>query len=85
VPICLKEESQIEVDSKNDYNLKINFENDKIRKLDKIKSLKKITKELTEPKKFEEKEFKAINKSKENKTSFSNSKCEKKERTFSKN
>ena len=35
------------------------------QKLDKIKSLKKITKELTEPsKRYEEKELKTINKSK---------------------
>lgn len=68
---------------KNDYNLKINFDSDRVRKLDKIKSLKKITKELTEPaKKFEENQIKVMNKSRENKTSFSISK---KERTLSKN
>ena len=51
--------------------------------MDKIKSLKKITKELTEPaKKIEENQIKAMNKSRENKTSFSISK---KERTLSKN
>ena len=45
--------------------------------------MKKITKELTEPaKKIEENEIKAMNKSRENKTSFSISK---KERTLSKN
>lgn len=45
--------------------------------------MKKITKELTEPaKKFEENQLKVMNKSRENKTSFSISK---KERTLSKN
>jgi hypothetical protein len=49
-------QDSIETDSKNDYNLKINFESSKFKKLDKIKSLKKITKELTEPtKRYEEK------------------------------
>jgi hypothetical protein len=65
-PIALKtDEVDVELDSKNDYNLKVNFESDRLKKLDKLKSLKKITKELTEPpKKYEEKELKTINKSK---------------------
>ena len=82
-PIPSAKVEEAEVDLKNDYNLKINFDSDRVRKLDKIKSLKKITKELTEPaKKFEENQIKAMNKSRENKTSFSISK---KERTLSKN
>ncbi len=32
--------------------MKVNFENDRLRKLEKIKSLKKITKELTDPKRL---------------------------------
>lgn len=52
-PIPSIKVEEAEVDLKNDYNLKINFDSDRVRKLDKIKSLKKITKELTEPaKKF---------------------------------
>lgn len=75
-----------ELECRNDYNLKVGFENDKLKRLEKMKSLKKITKELTEPpKKYEEKDLRALNKSKENKTSFSNSKPNPKERTLSKN
>ncbi len=75
-----------EGECRNDYNLKIGFENDRLKRLEKMKSLKKITKELTEPpKKYEEKDLRTLNKSKENKTSFSNSKPNTKERTLSRN
>jgi hypothetical protein len=36
-----------EVECRNDYNLKVGFENDRLKRLEKMKSLKKITKELT--------------------------------------
>lgn len=80
------EKAELELDSKNDYNMKINFETHRGKKLDKMKSLKKITKELTDPnKRYEIKEQKTNNKSKESKTSFSISKYEKKDRTVSRN
>lgn len=64
--------------------MKVNFENDKLRKLEKMKSLKKITKQLTDPKRLLEKDLKLINKSKDkdSKTSFS---ITKRQRTLSKN
>ena len=40
---------ELELDSKNDYNMKIAFDDRRGKKLDKMKSLKKITKELTDP------------------------------------
>ena len=66
--------------------MKTNFQHHKAKKLDKMKSLKKITKELTDPhKKYQLKDHKITNKSKDSKTSFSISKYEKKDRTVSKN
>lgn len=50
-----------------------------------MKSLKKITKELNQPKKYEEKSLATPNKSKDSKNSFSISKHDKKDRTHSKN
>lgn len=79
------EKAELELDSKNDYNMKTNFDHHRGKKLDKMKSLKKITKELTDPKRFEGKEQKLTNKSKDSKTSFSITKYEKKDRTVSKN
>lgn len=84
--LLTKESPYHSFENRNDYNLKINFETDKFKKLEKMRSLKKITKELTEPnKKYEEKDMKLVNKSKQNKTSFSISKYDKKERNQSKN
>jgi predicted ATP-dependent endonuclease of OLD family len=79
------EKAELELDSKNDYNMKINFDHHRGKKLDKMKSLKKITKELTDTvKKYEQKELKTSkNKSRDSKASFSISKHDKKERTMS--
>jgi hypothetical protein len=65
--------------------MKTAFENHRVKKLDKMKSLKKITKELTDPhKKYEHKELKTPkDKSKDSKASFSISKYDKKDRTLS--
>ena len=53
--------------------MKTNFETHRGKKLDKMRSLKKITKELTDPhKKYEQKQGKTSkNRSKQSKTSFS--------------
>lgn len=85
-PKLLTQKAQLQLDSKNDYNMKINFEHHRGKKLEKMRSLKKITKELADPnKKYESKEHRVGNKSKDSKTSFSISKYEKKDRTVSKN
>ena len=67
--------------------MKTTFDHHRSKKLDKMKSLKKITKELTDPhKKYQTKELRTPkNKSKESKTSFSLSKHEKKDRSLSRN
>ena len=60
--------------------MKINFESDQIKKLDKVKSLKKLTKQLNSPKNTQHREQKN-SASKDYKTSFSITRH--KERTLS--